>query len=86
MDSAPYWQVNGVVELMDMYDQQGGLWKLYCLHNGYHNEEWDCLYPWGLFVCDLQAQHTSQYWFFAEMNVGLKPSDASFKELTAFGT
>jgi hypothetical protein len=81
----PWAQPAGVIETVDIYDRQNKLWKWYCPHSGYVNKEWDCTYPWGVFMTDLQAQHTTQFWFYLYINQNYKASKASFKQLLKQG-
>ncbi|MCP4683447.1 MAG: DUF1329 domain-containing protein [Desulfobacterales bacterium] len=79
--TAPFAKPLGQAAMMDMYDRQGKLWKIYAPHNGDWSDEWHSAQPWGVFVSDLQSRHTTQFWFNIKYNVGLKANDISFKAL-----
>ncbi len=79
--AVPYLPPAGSIEMVDIFDRQGKLWKLYCPHNGDYDEKWKSITPWGVFMTDLQAQHTTQFWFKLKMNANVKPRKCSFKTL-----
>lgn len=79
--SAPYIPPAGVIEMVDIFDRQGKLWKFYCPHNGDYDEKWESETPWGVFMTDLQTQHSTQFWFKLTMNANEKPRKCSFKTL-----
>ena len=81
----PFTKGTRIAEMMDVYDRQGKLWKYYCPHNGDYREDSGYSVPWGVFMTDLQAQHTTSYWFKLQLNQKLKPGSASFKYLLSQG-
>jgi len=83
--TAPFFTVSGQAHIMEPYDRQGKLWKFYCNHNGDFDEKWNARIPWGIFITDLQSQHTTQFWFNFHINQDLKPLQCSFKELLKLG-
>jgi hypothetical protein len=83
--SDPYTKGTGIVEMVDIYDRQGKLWKFYCPHNGDDQEDKGFSVPWGVFMADLMSQHTTSYWFKIHMNMNLEPGSASFKYLLSKG-
>ncbi|MBW1900741.1 MAG: DUF1329 domain-containing protein [Deltaproteobacteria bacterium] len=83
--SAPYTNATDLIEMVDIYDRQGKLWKLYCPHNGDWLKDKGFIVPYGVFVTDLQSQHMTSYWFKIHPNQNLRPGSACFKYLVSHG-
>ena len=83
--SAPYFNPDAQIQIVDSYDRQMKLWKLYVSLNGDYNESKHYYMMYGVFLNDLQSGHMTQYWYKINMNQGLKPSDISMKALLAKG-
>ena len=83
--AALYTNATDLAEMVDIYDRQGKLWKLYCPHNGDWLKDKGFVVPYGVFMADLQSQHTTSYWFKIQPNQNLAPGSASFKYLLSHG-
>jgi len=84
----PYWPSALQFGLIDMYDRQMKLWKVYISHRGNHyvydGEPYTT--PYMNMVYDLQADHMSQFWMLEDLNKhGYKPEDITMKTLLKFG-
>ena len=85
LESYPYKKPEGGVELMDVYDQQGKLWKYMTYVNGEWNEEGQYCSHYAAIIWDLQSKHSTSYWFLQNIMSGLDPLDVSLKKLLAYG-
>jgi hypothetical protein len=83
--SAPYWNPDGQIQIVDSYDRQMKLWKLYVSLNGDYDESKHYYMMYGVFLTDLMTRHMTQYWYRLNMNQGIKPADISMKTLLSKG-
>ncbi len=83
--STPYCMASGQAEIMEAFDRQGKIWKLYFGHNGDIWAKEGYTFPWGVTMTDLQSQHSTQFWFQFYVNSNFPPTDCTFKELLKRG-
>ena len=84
----PYWSSISQFALVDIYDRQMKLWKLYTGLKGDHQYVNGDYYAAdvGVLVHDLQTGHTTQYWMISQININkYKPTDLTLKTLLEVG-